>query len=77
MAIDHPHLDILTLPVRIFFVLNYKGPMAIDHRHLNILTLPTRIFFLPKGLMAHLDILTFPARVFFLFKAPWPLTIPT
>ena len=62
MAIDHPHLDTLTRPIRVFFL--FKGYMAIDHPHLDTLTRPIRILFLFKGPMAidhpHLDTLTCP-----------------
>ena len=44
MAIDRPHLDTLTLPARVCFIV--KGPMGIDHPHLDTLTLPARVFFL-------------------------------
>ncbi len=47
MAIDHPHLEAATLPIRIFFL--FKGPTTIDHPHLNTMTLPTRICFLFKA----------------------------
>ena len=72
MAIDHPHLDTLTRPIRVFL---FKGPMAIDHHHLDTLTRPIRVFVLLKGPMA----IDHPAQSesSSFSKAPWPSTIPT